>query len=268
MSTYVIGDVQGCFATLQHLLQTMNVRPDVDRVWLLGDLVGRGPDALGVLRFVAAQRSYISAVLGNHDLALLAFAERLAQPQPSDKLDAVLAAPDAESLLQHLRSAPFAHLEGDAVLLHAGVLPGWDQAEILARAQQVSTALQSSAAPSLLARFLRLPGVASAGASERVLDESLRVLTCVRTLDADGVPFAAYKGELAHMPNELTPWFRWPQPAWAPARICAGHWSALGLYQEGRVTTLDGGCVWGRTLCGMRLEDGALYEVQSVEANA
>ncbi|HZF13767.1 MAG TPA: metallophosphoesterase, partial [Thermoanaerobaculia bacterium] len=100
MATYAIGDVHGCFATLERLLARIGYSPRQDRLWLVGDLVNRGPSSLAVLRWAAGQdEDRVIAVLGNHDLHLLARAAGLARERRRDTLDEVLAAPDRDDLL-------------------------------------------------------------------------------------------------------------------------------------------------------------------------
>ena len=72
MPTYAIGDIQGCFEPFVRLLDEVGFHPDRDRVWLLGDLVNRGPQSLDVLRWCVAHKDNVEAVLGNHDVHLLA----------------------------------------------------------------------------------------------------------------------------------------------------------------------------------------------------
>lgn len=267
MATYAVGDIQGCFRTFQRLLAHIAFDARHDELYLLGDLVGRGANALDVLRFAHDAQARVHVLLGNHDLALVAFGLQLAAPHAHDRLGEVLSAPDADVLLSWLRTRPLLYRVRDVLLVHAGVLPTWSEHDILTRALDAQQALAGAEGKALLQRFLRLPGAAAPSAAQAQIDETLQVLTCVRTLSEKGAPFAAFKGELAKLPADLTPWFRWPAPAWAPLHVVCGHWSALGLHQEHNVTALDGGCVWGRSLCAMRLEDRATFSVESVEAD-
>src|SRR5688572_17991593 len=104
MATYAIGDVHGCFGTLQRLLRKLPYDPGRDRLWFVGDLVNRGPRSLEVLRWAVEQGDRIVAVLGNHDLHLLARAAGVAEARKKDTLGEILAAPDRDDLLNWLRT--------------------------------------------------------------------------------------------------------------------------------------------------------------------
>ena len=98
MSTYAIGDLQGCLAPFDALLARIGFNPDRDRLLLAGDLVNRGPDSLGALRRVHELRDNAQVVLGNHDLHLLAVAHGHARLKNKDTLQPILDAPDRDTL--------------------------------------------------------------------------------------------------------------------------------------------------------------------------
>jgi len=143
MATYVIGDIHGCWQTLERLLERIGWHPERDRVWLVGDLVNRGEGSLAVLRWAATQR-HLTAILGNHDLHLLARAEGLLEARPEDRLDEVLEAPDRDELLHWLRTRPFLHRRDDVTMVHAGLWPGWSLAEAEALAAGARQRLASN----------------------------------------------------------------------------------------------------------------------------
>jgi bis(5'-nucleosyl)-tetraphosphatase (symmetrical) len=142
MATYAIGDIQGCYSTLRRLLDKIAFEPKQDRLWLVGDLVNRGPQSLAVLRFVKALGTRAVTVLGNHDLHLLVVAAGFVKPHRGDTLNAILRAPDREELLHWLRHRKMMHAAGDYAMVHAGLLPQWSIAKALNLAHEVETALR------------------------------------------------------------------------------------------------------------------------------
>jgi bis(5'-nucleosyl)-tetraphosphatase (symmetrical) len=153
MGLYLIGDVQGCDEALGRLLAEVAFSPSRDRLVLLGDLVNRGPDSAGVLRRLVALDGAASCLLGNHDLSLLAVAQGVRKPGAGDTMDSVLQAPDREALLGWLRRQSLALHEHGLLMVHAGVLPQWDVAQVLALAGEVETVLRGPDSGSFLSRM-------------------------------------------------------------------------------------------------------------------
>lgn len=258
MSTYAIGDIQGCFRTLEGLLERVGFDPARDRLWLVGDLVNRGPRSLEVLRWAVGLGDRLVAVLGNHDLHLLATAAGDRKPRRLDTLEAVLAAPDREALIDWLRRRPLLHREGDTVLVHAGLARDWTVEEAAAQAAAASTALSAPDWQAFLGRYY---GGRPQDAVEAALYEAIRTLTTVRAIrEADGALVSSFSGPPAERPAGTVPWFEAPGRRSAEAQVVFGHWAALGLHRAPNVVALDSGCVWGGPLTAWRLEDGAIFQ--------
>jgi bis(5'-nucleosyl)-tetraphosphatase (symmetrical) len=254
VTRYAIGDVQGCDQELRALLARLKFSADRDRLWFVGDLVNRGPGSLATLRLVRALGENAVVVLGNHDLHLLAVACGEHRRRRSDTLDAVLAAPDREALLEWLRLRPLAHAEGRDLMVHAGLVPQWSAAMTLSLAAEVSSAL----AHDPRALFERMYGDEPDRWDERLAGaERLRfiinVLTRLRLCTADGRVDIAIKGPPPPPPSALRPWFE-HRRASCDVRVIFGHWSALGLVEREGVLGLDSGCVWGGTLTAANLD--------------
>jgi bis(5'-nucleosyl)-tetraphosphatase (symmetrical) len=263
MATYAIGDVQGCFSELQALLAEICFDRRKDRLWLVGDLVNRGPQSLAVLRFVKDLGDAAITVLGNHDLHLLTFAAGLADPRDDDTLQEVLAAPDRHALMEWLRRLPMMHVEGEYVLVHAGLLPQWDIAEAARLAGEVERALRGPDHRSFLAGLYG--GMPDRwGDSLRGVDR-LRVIvnamTRMRFCTPEGVMEFRSKGDAVSAPPGYLPWFDVPGRRSASHTVICGHWSALGLRIAPKLLALDSGCVWGGQLSAVRLEGRALTQV-------
>lgn len=262
MATYAIGDVQGCFAALQTLLQVIGFSPERDRLWLTGDLVNRGPQSLATLRFVKSLGDRAITVLGNHDLHLLTLADGFTKARADDTLDEVLQAPDRAELLDWLRAQPLLHVEDEYLLVHAGLLPNWDVQQAGDLACEVQQQLRGPNYRDLLAQLY--------GSKPDRWNNALRgmdrlrvivnAMTRMRFCTEDGVMEFKTKGEADRPPPGCMPWFEVPGRKHRQTSIVFGHWSALGLLLRRNLLGLDTGCVWGARLTAVRLEDRQVFQ--------
>jgi bis(5'-nucleosyl)-tetraphosphatase (symmetrical) len=262
MSTYAIGDIQGCFNSLRLLLDRISFRPHIDRLWLVGDLVNRGPESLGVLRYITQLGHAARVVLGNHDVFLLAVAEGFAELRAKDTLHDVLNAPDRDELLAWLRRQPLLHREGEYLMVHAGLLPQWTVEEAVGYARDVEAALTGPDYRVLLRQLFNGPTPQWAddlGGWER-LTSILRILTRLRACTPTG-SMSNFSGPPEDIPVGFAPWFRIPGRRSTGTTIITGHWAALGLRLERHHLALDSGCVWGRQLTAVCLEDRKVFQV-------
>ena len=254
---YLIGDVQGCDGALQTLLDAMDFSPSRDTLYLLGDLINRGPDSLGVLRRVMALDGSAHAILGNHDLHLLAVAHGVRSPHRNDTVANILQAPDRDAVLTWLRQRPLALQAGGWTMVHAGLLPQWTCAQAMALATEVQAVLSGPDHGVLLHNMY---GNQPDHWSEDWRDfERWRVvinaLTRLRFCDAQGMMEFATKDSAGQAPDGYLPWFDVPQRASAGEPVAFGHWSTLGLLHRSDLLSLDTGCVWGGQLTAARLSD-------------
>ncbi|HKE42788.1 MAG TPA: symmetrical bis(5'-nucleosyl)-tetraphosphatase [Casimicrobiaceae bacterium] len=265
MSHYVVGDIQGCHAEFSQLLDLIAFDPASDRLWLVGDLVNRGPDSLAVLRAVKALGNAAVTVLGNHDLHLLTVAEGHRQLHSHDTLTPILDAPDREELLAWLRTRPLVVGEGDLLMVHAGLLPSWTASAALAYSREVEAVLASDKHSD----FLRdLYGDKPSRWSDSLSGyDRLRVIvnvcTRLRFCSANDALELSEKRGPEHAPPGYAPWYEHPQRKSAAVTVLCGHWSALGLLLASRVMMLDSGCVWGGTLTALRVDDWRVFQIPS-----
>src|SRR5574341_422624 len=262
MAIYAIGDVQGCSTQLNQLVDRLNFDPTTDRLWFVGDLVNRGPASLAVLRFVKNLGSTARVVLGNHDLFLLAVAEGIVALRQKDTIHDVLAAEDRSELLEWLRCQPLHHREGSFLMVHAGLLPQWTVDEAAGFAREVETVLSGAGYRDLLqslfhGRIARWE--ASLSGPERLVSIA-RVLTRIRTCTSAG-DLSEFSGPPEQAPTGYLPWFRHPHQRQADTTIVCGHWAALGLHVEPTLLAIDSGCIWGKQLTAVRLEDRRIFQV-------
>lgn len=262
MATYAIGDVHGCYATFQRLLARAQFDRRYDRLWLVGDLVNRGPSSLAMLRWAAAFEEVSLAVLGNHDLHLLARAAGVAEPRRRDTLEEVLEASDRDDLLAWLAARPLFHRDGGFVLVHAGLFPEWSLAEAETLAQETSKRLQSEKADKLLAVY----GEKRADRWRDELEGSERArvvlagLTRIRTVTSGGKLCPDFSGPPDEAPEGCIPWFEIPGRKSAGSTILFGHWAALDVRIGNGIAALDSGCAWGKSLTALRLDDGRVFQ--------
>lgn len=265
MSTWIIGDLQGCCDSLELLLAQPAIAGDPQaRFWFAGDLVNRGPSSLATLRKVMAFGERAVSVLGNHDLHLLAVAAGVRKPSKSDTTQDILDAVDASALIDWLRYRPMAHFERGHLMIHAGVLPAWTAAQTLALAAEVESALRG---PNWREFLVHMYGNTPSSWDDALQGEDrLRVivnaLTRMRYCTAEGVMDFDAKDGSAEAPAGYMPWFDAPNRATEAVTVVFGHWSTLGLVRKPGVLALDTGCVWGGQLTTARLEDHTLVQVQ------
>jgi bis(5'-nucleosyl)-tetraphosphatase (symmetrical) len=258
---WIIGDVQGCLGSLQALLAKL---PPQARLVFVGDLVNRGPDSLGALRLVKSLGGRAVALLGNHDLHLLAAAAGIRPQHDDDTLADILAAPDRDQLLDWLRARPLAHREAGALFVHAGVLPQWSAERTLALAGEVEARLRAPDHREFLATMYgnrparwdeRLEGADRA----RVV---INALTRLRFVTADGAMELKVKDGARDAPPGLMPWFEHPARATRGMPLVFGHWSTLGLMLRDDAVCLDTGCVWGGALTALAWPSRRLVQVR------
>lgn len=259
MSTWAIGDVQGCYGALQALLARISYDPGRDRLWLTGDLVNRGGEDLKVLRWARSQEDRLTCVLGNHDLHLLGRALGVAKKKKHDTVDEVLAAPDCDELISWLRNRPLIHREGAFTLVHGGLLPAWSLESASALARDVERALRGSAAVELLTHRRDAPPWHAGQSGVARLQSALSVFVNLRCVDADGAPAYGFKGPPAQAPTGLRPWYE--AGAAREGTLLFGHWATHGVLVRDDIIALDSGCVWGHALTAVRLEDRAVVSV-------
>jgi bis(5'-nucleosyl)-tetraphosphatase (symmetrical) len=264
MSTYAIGDIQGCMEPLQRLLNHINFDPQRDRLWLAGDLINRGPDSLGVLKFLYAIRESISFVLGNHDLHFLAVAFGYRKPGKSDTLDALMQADERDQLVNWLRTGKLLHHDEQVnfTMVHAGIPPQWDLTKAMRCAREIETLLQTEEIHRFLpAMYGNSPNIWS----EQLIDEErwrviTNYLTRMRFCTNEGELELETKTEAAEAPPGFSPWFAHSHRKTASDNIIFGHWAALaGHANTPNVFALDTGCVWGGSLTALRLEDKKIF---------
>jgi bis(5'-nucleosyl)-tetraphosphatase (symmetrical) len=261
---YLVGDVQGCCGALDRLLDKIGFSPSRDRIYVLGDLVNRGPQSLETLRRLHGFGAAAVCLLGNHDLNLLAVAQGVRNAHPGDTIAEILAAPDRDAWLDWLRYQRMAVFEHGWLMVHAGVVPQWDVAQTMLLAAEVEQLLRSDA----LAEFLpAMYGDEPMRWSEPLAGAQrwrfiINVLTRMRFVAADGTLDLVTKDGAAGTPDGFYPWFEAPGRLTEGTPIAFGHWATFGLIDRPDLLALDTGCVWGRQLTAARIDGGRRQIVQ------
>lgn len=269
MAIYAIGDIQGCFDELEELLRQLRFQRGRDQLWCVGDLVNRGPRSLEVLRFVSSLGDDARIVLGNHELNLMAIAAGLRQLRPQDTVQDILGAPDGDDLIEWLAAQPLLVREPGVpyTMVHAGLAPQWDVADAAMLAGEVQAALRGNERRDFLANMY-------GNEPDRWVDaldgwQRLRfitnALTRIRYVDSDGRLNLTENGPPGSQPDSLAPWYESNKRRSYGEPIIFGHWASLQIEKKldpvHRVYHLDTGCVWGRELTALRLDDERYFHV-------
>jgi len=261
---YLIGDVQGCCGALDRLLDKIGFTPSRDHIFVLGDLVNRGPQSLQTLRRLHGFGGAATCLLGNHDLNLLAVAQGVRRPHKGDTIAEILDAPDREAWLHWLRHQRMAVFEHGWLMVHAGIVPQWDLPQTMQLAAEVEALLRGDE----LTAFLPLMyGDQPARWSDGLAGVArwrfiINVLTRVRFVATDGTLDLIAKDGIDATPAGFHPWFEAPERRTQGVPIAFGHWATLGLINRPDLLALDTGCVWGRSLTAVRIDAGRREVIQ------
>jgi len=267
MAVWAIGDIQGCYDSLQKLLKKIKFNPKKDTLWLAGDLVNRGNKSLEVLNYLYSIKESIKVVLGNHDISLIAVYYGIKKPNPT--IQPILDAPNAKELIDWLRFQPFLvwDFELNYMMAHAGISPQFDFGMAIKYASQIEKKLQSKNPKHWLKDMFKTSSTLF-NANATPLDIEKYILssfTRMRFCHDNGRLDFYQKGKPSYSKIEykgLKPWFSCPTRYQTSLKIVFGHWSTLGYWYDGNVLCLDTGCLWGRELTAARLDGKEPFIVQ------
>jgi len=258
MTTYAIGDVQGCYDSLRQLLDKIKFDPQQDQLWFAGDLINRGPQSLETLRFIIDLGDNARSILGNHECHFLAVARGHKKAHRMDTFSDIINAEDSEQLIQWVRKQPFFYEDESLgyAMLHAGVPPQWSLGDTRQYAHELEAVIQGNDIDAFLASMY--------GNEPNQWDSALRgndrfrfiinAFTRLRFCDKQGRLNLTEKGNIGTQASDLMPWFNAPNRKTLNHKIIFGHWSTLGVHQQNNATCLDGGCLWGGSLAAIKLD--------------
>jgi bis(5'-nucleosyl)-tetraphosphatase (symmetrical) len=272
MAIYLVGDIQGCYSELRALLAQVDFDPQVDQLYVAGDLVARGPDSLATLRFIKSLNQSAKVVLGNHDLHLLSVYAGIKKVKKQDKLDDLLAADDIDDLMSWLAKQPLIQQIGNenAYMSHAWMPPQWNLSEALKQATFVNKRLSSKNRNHWLKiMYGEKPNDWNqAKSDEEKFRYTINALTRMRYCFSNkhlefSQKLAPVSPSSMGTPSNLLPWYELSdtisQTTWV-----FGHWAALmGNCSAKNTYALDTGCVWGKHLTILRWHYKMLFIEQS-----
>ena len=275
MSTYVFGDIHGCFDTFQALLKKIQWNPKHDKIWCVGDVINRGPKSLAMIEWILDHQDHVQCILGNHEIHLLACYAG-ASFSFGDTIDECLDSPKVDEIVTWMRKQPLLYQEGSHAMVHAGISPLWSWQEACHKAKSLESILQSDDGLSSLAHFhpsRKKAKLAKVVESYEYLPEWVKDLgwfTRVRTLNNQYQMNEKFKGSLDNADQNSQPWFneyqqRVKNSKGFPSTLFFGHWAALGIYVGDSVYSLDSGCIWGRALSAIRIEDHQLFQQKTID---
>jgi bis(5'-nucleosyl)-tetraphosphatase (symmetrical) len=262
MTTYAVGDIQGCFYSFQNLLDQLSFNPARDNLWLVGDLINRGSGSLEVLNWCFNSQSSIKVVLGNHDLHFLAVAFNQKKLSKSDTLGELLNSKKLKRYIDWVISQPLVHSNQDHLMVHAGLLPQWTVELSQKLSNEVVSYLQQHPEDFFKKMYGNQPNLWSDQLKD--FDKKrlvINAMTRLRCLNQDLSIDYDYKGTLESLPDKLTPWFDVKPEKDRHHQILTGHWSALGAIRHNLGYSLDSGCVWGHELTALNLDNDQLISV-------
>ncbi len=263
MADYLIGDVQGCYDSLQRLLKKINFSLDKDRIFFLGDVVNRGNKSLETLAFIKAHSDNISMVLGNHDFHLLACAFGKVKANNKDTFMDILGAKNAKKLLEFLAQQPLVINEKNALMVHAGVPPNWDKKTVLERSSLVQKHLQSENLGDFLTKmYHNQPDAWRTNLSE--LEQcryTINALMRMRFCKANGQLEFTHKLNYDQAPSGYKAWFMHENRLLKDTDIFFGHWSTLANVKQEHIFPMDHGCIWGGRLSAIRQSDQKIFSI-------
>lgn len=264
MARYAIGDIQGCYKELMQLLKIIDFNPSKDVLYLVGDLVNRGPDSLEVIKWLYKNQDSVITVLGNHDIYLLARHANLIRPDNEDTLAPLLRDKNINRYIDWIRSCPLIYHDSQYILVHAGIYPQMDFNELLHINHAISNHLKSGDYRRFIERvYGNKPNNWDVNMDHfKKMKFVINACTRMRLLNRNDYSLDyKFKGMLGNVPEDLVPWFHAPFDSSIDKKIIFGHWAALGFFHDRHYLALDTGCAWGRKLTAINLENSEIAQV-------
>jgi len=266
MARYVIGDIQGCYKAFTLILDKIAFNPSIDVLYLVGDLVNRGPESLKVLKWLYKNQDSVVTVLGNHDIYLLGRYSDVLPPDANETIQDILTYTGSAKLIDWLRSQPLVFHDNDHILVHAGIYPKMNFNQLLVIANSISTHLKSKDYAIFLHKVYGNKPNAFTSTLDNIQQMKFVVNACTRMRYLNHADYSLdykYKGEFSNPPQGLAPWFRTDFDPSIQKKILFGHWAALGFFHDEKVLAVDTGCAWGRYLTAFNLDTAEITQIDN-----
>jgi len=264
MATYAVGDIQGCFYSLQSLLEKIDFNSKTDELWLVGDIINRGQRSLETLDWCYKNRDNLKIVLGNHDLHFLSVAFNQKKMSSTDTLQPILSSLNLNKYIDWMLSWSLVYKDKDFLMVHAGLMPDWSIDDALDLAKDVMMSLRKDPSDFFKDMYGNKPDKWSSAHKKKDKQRlAINAMTRLRCLNIDNAIDFTYKSDLNNLPDNLSPWFDIKTKKTRREFIISGHWSAIGIQKHNYGITLDTGCVWGGVLSAYCIESGSLVSVNS-----
>jgi bis(5'-nucleosyl)-tetraphosphatase (symmetrical) len=264
MTTYAVGDLQGCFYSLQNLLDKIDFDSTKDELWLVGDVINRGQGSLQTLEWCYENQDNLKVVLGNHDLHFLSIAFKQKKLSKSDTVGPILASGNCDKYVDWMLTWPLIYSNKNFLMVHAGLMPQWSTVDAVKLSKEISISLKKDPRSFLMEMYGNKPDQWSSKHTKRDLFRlAINATTRLRCLKADASIDFSYKSDLDSLPVNLIPWFKFQPHHLREEFIISGHWSAVGIQRHDYGITLDTGCVWGGKLSAYAIDSGLILSVDA-----
>ena len=271
MSTYAIGDIQGCYKDFKKLLKQINFNKAKDNLWLAGDLVNKGPNSLDVIKYIIDLDTRAISVLGNHDFYLIAsYFQAKPWPNKTNNFDEILSDKDSSEIIKWLRQRKLVYKDSELgyILVHAGIYPKWDLNETLSMASNIENSLKGKECKAFIETlWSNKPNLWTKKLSDKdKLIFSTNVFTRMRYLREDmSLDFEMKNNPEQNMSGALIPWYEFDNKIYDEYKVIIGHWSTLGFRETKKIISIDTGCVWGNKLTGIKISKNREIEKFQVQ---
>ena len=276
MANYAIGDIQGCYKEFKLALKKVNFNLDEDYLWLVGDLINRGPDSLKLLKHIYKIKERTHIVLGNHDLHFLACFYGQRKLAKADTISKLMQSKKSLKYAKFLIEQPlifkkeiiFKNKSKKVIMVHAGIPPNLSLENCFDLNKEFQVALKKNP-KRILKKVFNNPFSKFSKKMSRI-DRIIffaNALTRIRACNHKGEIDFNFKGRINEIPKKLNAWFNYENSIIGEnSQLIFGHWAAIkGKTKKKDIFGLDTGCVWGDKLTIMRLEDNKRFQINRIK---